>query len=156
MNMNLSRAVVGGLTGALMVAGSYIAYFEGRSLVAYLDPVGIPTICEGVTRGVRMGQVATNDECDVHLELEVRRHAAEVRSAVKVPLTDNEYAAWTSFVYNVGGPAFRSSTALRKLNAGDHKGACVEMKRWVYAGGRKLNGLVKRRNAESALCLSGL
>lgn len=156
MNPTISRVAVGGLTGALMVAGSYIAYFEGRSLVAYLDPVGIPTICEGVTRGVKIGQVATEKECDAHLELEVRLHAAEVKRVVTVPLTEGEYAAWTSFVYNVGGPAFRSSTALRKLNAGDHKGACLEMKRWVYAGGKKLRGLERRRQAESALCLSGL
>lgn len=156
MKLPLTRTVIGGLTGALMVAGSYIAYFEGRELVAYLDPVGIPTICEGVTRGVKLGQTATDAECDVHLELEVRTHAADVDRLVEVPLTDNEYAAWVSFVYNVGAPAFAKSTALRKLNAGDHKGACIEMNRWVYAGGKKLRGLVRRREAESALCLSGL
>lgn len=154
--MNIRTAAIGGLTGALAVAGSYIAYFEGRSLTAYLDPVGIPTICEGVTRGVRLGDVATPQECDMHLELEVYSHAADVDRLVKVPLTSNEYAAWVSFVYNVGAPAFAKSTALRKLNAGDHRGACLEMKRWVYAGGKKYQGLERRRQAESALCLSGL
>lgn len=135
------------------MAASFISYFEGRNLVAYLDPVGIPTICEGVTRGVRLGQVATEQECDVRLSEEVRRAAAAVDRNVRVRLTPTGYAAWVSFVYNVGERNFAKSTALEKLNAGDTVGACNEMPRWVYAGGRKLKGLVKRRQAEFELCV---
>lgn len=148
-----TRAVVTGLSGALAVSASLIGYFEGRRLVAYLDPVRIPTICEGVTRGVKLGDVATHQQCDAALALEVRRHAVVVDKYVRVPLTPNEYAAWVSFVYNVGEGNFRKSQALRKLNSGDHIGACNEMSRWVWAGPTKLNGLVKRREAERELCL---
>ncbi len=65
-------------------------------------------------------------------------------------------AALGSFTYNVGVGAFNSSTLLRKAKSGDLIGACNELTRWVYAGGRKLKGLVIRREAERELCLSGL
>jgi lysozyme len=128
--------------------------FEGRSLLAYLDPVRIPTICEGITRGVKLGDVATPEQCDAALAEEVRRHAAAVDSYVHVPMSPNTYAALISFAYNAGDENLRNSTLLRKLNSGDRVGACNELPRWVYAGGRKLQGLVRRREAERKLCLS--
>lgn len=146
-------AVKGGLTGILAVSGSLIAYFEGRSLLAYLDPVGIPTICEGVTKGVKLGDKRTHAECDEALAHEVRLHAAIVDKYVTVPMSPNTYAALVSFVYNVGEGNFRNSTLLRKLNVGDKVGACNELNRWVYAKGKKLNGLVERRRQERLLCL---
>lgn len=149
----MNRKLAAGLTGALALAGVTIAHFEGRSLVAYADPVGIPTICEGVTKGVKLGDTATHAQCDALLEREVRIHAEEVRRLVKVPMTDGTYAALTSFTYNVGAPALARSTLLRKLNAGDKIGACNELTKWVYAGGRKLRGLERRRAAERTLCL---
>ena len=143
-----------GLTGVLGVAASLAGYFEGRNLIAYIDPVGIPTICDGVTKGVKLGDAKTDQECDVLFEAELRAHQAELNKYVSVPLHPNTEAALISFVYNVGGPAFSRSTLLRKLNAGDTVGACDELSRWVYAGGRKLRGLVRRRDAERELCLS--
>lgn len=147
------KIAIGGLSGSLAIAGMLVTYFEGRSLIAYLDPVGIPTICEGVTQGVQLGDTATPQECDEKLEKELRAHAAFVDDLVKVPLKTNEYAAYVSFVYNVGGTNFKNSTLLKKLNAGDHVGACKELPRWVYAGGKKLRGLERRRQAEMELCL---
>jgi lysozyme len=143
-----------GLSGILAVAAGMIGYFEGRSLFAYLDPVGIPTICEGVTRGVRLGDRATPQECDARLAEEVRRHARVVDRYVRVPVGPNTYASLVSFVYNVGEGNFARSTLLRRLNAGDRVGACNEMLKWVYAKGRKLPGLVTRRQTERALCLA--
>jgi lysozyme len=145
--------VKAGLTGALAVSAGFIGYFEGRNLFAYLDPVGIPTICEGITRGVTLGEKRTPEQCDAALAVEVRRAANIVARNVTVPLSENRYAALISFVYNVGEGNFARSTLLRKLNAGDGVGACNEMTKWVYAKGRKLNGLVKRRETERALCL---
>ena len=72
------------------------------------------------------------------------------------PLTQGELDAYTSFAYNVGLGAFQTSTLLRKLKAGDRVGACNELRRWVYAKGRVLPGLVARRAAEEKMCLSGL
>lgn len=160
-----------GLTGALAVSASMITYFEGRSLIAYLDPVGIPTICDGIIQGVMLGDVRTPEQCDAALVAEVRRKAAAVDKYVRVPVSPNTYAALVSFVYNIGEGNFRNSTALRKINAGDTAGGCDAMRLFVCGtvtkgtGARSgpcanvkrdkilLRGLVRRREAERALCL---
>ena len=139
---------------ALATTASLIAGFEGFRTVAYLDPVAVPTACFGMTKGVEIGQVFTEAECEEHLFEEVVHFQREVRQRVDVPLTQNQLAAFTSFTYNVGVGAFEQSTLRRKLNAGDYEGACNELPRWVYAKGVKLPGLVKRREAERELCLS--
>ena len=74
----------------------------------------------------------------------------------KVELPEPTRAALASFVYNVGAGNFARSTLLRKLNQGDLRGACHELSRWVYAGGKRLNGLVSRRATEKEICLAGL
>lgn len=70
---------------------------------------------------------------------------------MQVYLTANQKAALIDFVYNLGAGAFGSSTLLKKLNAGDYKGAADEFPKWVYAGGRVLGGLVNRRKIERDL-----
>lgn len=142
--------------GSLAMATALVSHFEGRSLVAYIDPVGIPTICYGSTAGVKLGQRLTADECDRLLAGELGKACADVDRLVRVPLTPARRSALCSFVYNAGGTAFASSTMLRLLNAGDTRGACAQLDRWVYAGGKQLGGLVKRRQAERELCEVGL
>ena len=71
---------------------------------------------------------------------------------MRTPLTDGQKAAFLSFAFNVGNGAFCSSTLVRKANTGDMPGACSELSKWVYAGGKQLPGLVKRRAAERAMC----
>ncbi len=68
-----------------------------------------------------------------------------------MPLTQGQWDALSSFVYNLGPGALEKSTLLRLLNAGDYSGAAAQFDRWVYASGKKLSGLVKRRAAERAL-----
>jgi len=138
------------------MAGVLVSTLEGRSLVAYLDPVGIPTICEGVTKGVRLGQSKTPQQCDELLQRELTIAMAGVDRNVKVPMPETRRAALASFVYNVGEPQFASSVAVRKLNAGDARGGCAQLSRWIYAQGKILGGLVKRRAAERELCEVGL
>lgn len=150
-----SRLAARAGAGALAAAVALVGWYEGRSLVAYIDPVGIPTICEGFTHGVKMGDVATPAQCDALTRQEVARALAVVDASAP-GLPDGPRVALASFVYNVGPGAYNGSTLLRKLRAGDIAGACRELPRWVYAGGRKLAGLVKRRNAEMQICLSGL
>ncbi|AQT27767.1 endolysin [Ralstonia phage RS-PI-1] len=145
----LTARVVAIALGAALALG---VKFEGEVLTAYRDPVGIPTICRGHTAGVQMGDKATPDECDALAHMDTMDALRDVDRLVKVELNGNELGAYTDFVYNVGATKFASSTMLRKLNAGDHAGACEELKRWVYAGGKVLNGLVKRRDAEYRLC----
>ena len=79
-----------------------------------------------------------------------------VKRAVRVPVNENQFAALVSFTYNIGAGSLSRSTLLRKLNDGDYAGAADEFPRWNKAGGRVLNGLVRRRAAERELCEGGL
>lgn len=80
-----------------------------------------------------------------------RKYGPSVQQNVKVPLTDQQYSALTSLVYNIGPTNFAKSTLLQKLNSGDYDGAANEFSRWIYAGGQPATGLVRRRAAEQAL-----
>lgn len=143
-------------TGVIAGAIALVAAWEGRSLIAYVDPVGIPTICDGYTHGVKLGDVAAPEWCDALTEQEVRKALAVVDRSVPQTLPDGVRVALASFVYNVGPGAYGGSTLVRKLRSGDMVGACNQLPRWVYAGGKKLRGLELRREAERKLCLSGL
>lgn len=138
----------------LSAAGlALIKRFEGLRLVAYRDAVGIPTIGYGHTAGVRMGDTITADQADKFLWDDTQGAQAAVRNLVTAPLTQGQYDALVSFVFNLGGGNFSSSTLLRKLNAGDYEGAAGEFGRWVHAGGNRLEGLARRREAERQMFL---
>lgn len=128
-----------------------IRQFEGLRLSAYRCPAGIPTIGYGTTAGVKMGDTITKERAEELLREDVKRFEAQVLRLVKVPLTQGQFDALVSFVYNLGAGNLSNSTLLRLLNAGDYKGAAAQFDRWVYASGKKLSGLVKRRAAERAL-----
>src|SRR5690554_539896 len=131
---------------------SMIQEFEGFRSKAYQDSVGVWTIGFGTTRGVKPGQTITREEAEKRMLEELDRYySSAVRSRVRVPLTQEMFDALSCFVYNVGEPQFANSTMLGKLNQGDYEGAEEEFERWVFAGGQKLAGLVRRRNAEQAL-----
>jgi lysozyme len=142
--------------GGLAMAASIVAMFEGRSLVAYLDPPGIPTICYGHTGGVSIGDTATPEECEGLLAEDLKEAAVTFDKEVKIRVAEETRAALISFIYNAGSGSFKKSTLLKKLNAGDIKGACNELPKWVYAGGKRIQGLVNRRKAEQELCLKGI
>lgn len=126
---------------------------EGLRTVAYKDPVGIPTICFGETKGVKIGDTATTEECKAMLGDRVLEFGRGVDACVTTPMSPSRKAGLTSFSYNVGTDAFCKSTLVKKLNAGD-PAACDELLRWTTAKGIKLPGLVKRREQERALCLA--
>ena len=142
--------------GWCAIAVACVSGFEGLRTSAYLDPVLIPTACYGETKGIRMGQKFTVDECKGMLAESLEIANRQVDSCVRVLLPDTRRAALVSFAYNVGGGNLCSSTLVRKLNAGDTAGACQELPKWVYAKGIKLPGLVKRREAERQMCMQGL
>jgi lysozyme len=144
-----------GVTAAAMIAAPFTAHHEGLRLKAYLDPVGVPTICYGETVGVELGDVKTKEECDKLFETRLGYFAYRVDLLVDPEMKPKTHAALTSFAYNVGVGAFQRSTLLKKLNDGDLSGACAELDRWVYAGGQRLNGLIRRRAEERQLCLQG-
>ncbi|TMU24617.1 lysozyme [Halomonas sp. ATBC28] len=150
------RLAIGATAGALSIATAVVSYYEGYQPTAYRDPVGVPTICFGHTATARMGQTLSQERCTELLQADLGHAFSAVDRRAQLDLPPPTRAALASFVYNVGEGAFARSTLLRKLNAGDLRGACHELSRWVYAGGRKLNGLVKRRATERELCLQGI
>lgn len=131
-----------------------IKEFEGFRAKAYLDAAGVPTIGYGHTKGVKLGQAITESEGDALLRDDLADAEGAVLRLVKVPLSQSEFDALASFTFNVGQGNLGKSTLLRKLNAGDRAGAAAEFGKWVNAGGKKLAGLVRRREAERVLFLS--
>lgn len=141
-------------------AVNIIKEFEGYFSKAYLDPVGIPTIGWGTIqypdgRKVKMGEYCNQPEATEWLMFEMRQKAQAIENLLKVKVSNNAFCALTSFAYNCGVGAFQKSTLLRKLNNGEGKAAVgAEFDKWVYAGGKVLRGLVRRREAEKKLFLS--
>ena len=147
------RLVVGALS--LSAAGLVgIAGYEGYSDEAYIPIHGdVPTIGFGSTEGVKMGDTITVPKAIERLHRDTGKAESAIGRCVKVPLAQHEFDAFTSFAFNVGAEAFCTSTLVKKLNAGDYEGACQELKRWVYVDGRRVQGLVNRREAEYRLCM---
>lgn len=132
---------------------------EGFEAEAYPDPgnrvTGEPwTIGYGHTRGVRRGDTCTDAQATDWLREDLQAAEDAVRHMVDVPLTQMQFDALASFVFNVGPSAFGSSTLLRLLNAGDAAGAAEQFKRWNRGADGVLPGLVARRAAERDLFLS--
>jgi lysozyme len=127
--------------------------FEGYSDEAYLCPAGVPTIGYGFTTNVKMGDCITREEADARLLEELREFADDVMGALKAQPTANQFAAMTSLAYNIGPTAFCKSTVLRMHNLGEFEEAARAFSMWNKAGGKILNGLVRRRAAEAALYL---
>lgn len=137
---------------AVLVGG-----FEGLSTTAYHDKLanGLPTVCYGETEGVHMGDHYTVKECQDLLARKLERYWHEIEPALHVPTSDNEKIAYTSFAYNLGSGAFRRSSFLKKLNAGQHTAACNGM--LVYNRTRSMGvvkGLDNRRHKEAKVCLT--
>lgn len=130
---------------------SIVKKFEGCKLTAYLCPAGIPTIGYGHTHNVKLGDTCTQQQADEWLEDDFFHATSDVKAVVKVPLTDNQLDALASFVFNLGVRKLIQSTLLKKLNAKDYTGAANEFDKWVFAAGKRLNGLIARRAAEKAL-----
>jgi lysozyme len=156
MNPWVKGAVTVSLTGILAIAGyEGIKVNPAGDAIAYKDPVNITTICYGHTGNVKMGDVKTVKECTNLLGVDAKIAADAVLKATKVPLSQMELDAYTSFTLNAGAAKYQSSTLLKKLNKGDHVGACNELLKWTYAKGKQLAGLVARRRAENLTCLTG-
>lgn len=137
---------------SISVAGlALIQTFEGTRTEAYADAVGIPTICTGSTKGVYLGQTATLAECEERLSEDVSYAGTAIRKGVRVKLTQGQYDALVSLVFNIGPGAFARSTLLKRLNEGQCRVAADEFLKWRYAAGKPLRGLLKRRQAEREL-----
>lgn len=150
-----------GRTVAVAIAPSgeaTIRHVSGpQYLKAYLDAVNVPTACDGITRGVKMGQTYTPAQCTALLERELIDTADHVVACVPdLYGRANQAAAAVSLAYNIGWPSFCKSTAARRFKAGQWAAGCDAFPMWNKAGGRVLAGLVARRERERALCRTGL
>lgn len=130
---------------------SLIKEFEGLELKAYKDIVGVWTIGYGHTKTVNPNMVITEKEAERLLRSDLDWVEKAINENVEIELTQNQYDALASFIYNVGGTAFKKSTMLRKLNTNDIEGAAAEFKRWNKAGGKVVRGLSRRRKAEEEM-----
>lgn len=129
-----------------------IKNFEGFMGTAYLCPAGVWTIGYGTTYGVKKGDEITEAEATQRLLDWFKTPSQSIKKAIKVPISDNEFGAIMSLVYNVGVGAILKSTLLKKLNANDKTGASNEFLRWdkIRVNGKlqSSNGLAKRRKVE--------
>ena len=129
----------------------FIKQAEGCKLASYQDSVGVWTIGYGHTKGVHGGMTCTQEQADEWLAEDLETVYGDIREYVDVPLTQGQFDALCSWIFNLGAGAFRDSTFRRLLNARDYEGAAEQIKRWVHAGNQVLPGLVKRRAAEAEM-----
>ena len=154
MNSLTKKLLTLGTSAIIAVTGGYlISPWEGMENYAYKDIVGVATICFGETKGVKMGDYRTDEQCEESLSKELAVYNQAMKKHVKVELKPYEEVAYTSFVWNLGETNFKNSTLLKKLNQGDHEGACNELLKWNQAGGKVVKGLTNRRSQENKVCL---
>ena len=135
-----------------------IKLFEGFSSTIYTCAAGYPTIGYGhvVKPDERrhFSSGITREQAETLLRQDVETAERAVLRLITVPLTDGQFDALVSFTFNLGAAALQRSTLRRKVNRGDHASVPAEFKKWVWAGGRKLRGLMRRRTTEINLFLS--
>ncbi len=135
---------------------AFVKDAEGLCLNAYQDGAGVLTIGWGHTGpDVRKGLEISRERADELLQEDMAWVLDLIKITVRVPLNEGQGAAITSLIFNIGSGAWRRSTILRRLNAGDMPGAAREFPRWnkITVGGRKVEsaGLVNRRKRERAM-----
>jgi len=128
-----------------------IKKFEGLELEAYKCAAGVWTIGYGHTKGVQEGDVWSEAQADEMLEIELEEFEGYINDNVTVTLSQNQFDALVSWVYNLGPANLKASTMLKVLNSGDYEGVPAQIKRWNKAGGKVLEGLIRRREAEALL-----
>ena len=125
-----------------------IKVFEGYVRKAAPDPVGVWTYGYGSTKGVKPGDEISPENAEARLNVELLGYAIAVLRLCPVAMNEGEIDALIDFAYNLGAYKLRASTLRQKLLRGENLDAAEEFKKWVYAGGRKLPGLIIRRLAE--------
>lgn len=171
MNANALRWAVGAAVVAALLlwkrdaimsgAKELIAGEEGLRLTVYQDTGGVWTVGYGHVVKPSDGlypytskRTITQAEADEFFRNDTAIATAAVKRNVRVPISENQRSALISLTFNIGGGALSTSTLLRKLNAGDIRGAADEFLKWVYDNGVRVAGLEDRRKRERALFLS--
>jgi lysozyme len=132
-----------------------IKRFEGFEPEIYLDAAGLPTIGYGHLLRPGEDEIFKNgispEAGEALLIKDVLLAEQAVCRLIKVPLTDSQFDALVSFTFNLGSGALQRSTLRRKVNHEEHDEVPEQFMRWVWAGGRRLRGLIRRRKEESIL-----
>ena len=130
-----------------------IKKFEGCELEAYKCAAGVWTIGYGSTKSVKEGDTITQEEADELLLHEMEEYEGYINDLVETNLKQNEFDAMVSWVFNLGPANLKSSTLLKVLNSShpDWNDVPAQIKRWNKAGGKVLQGLIRRREAEARL-----
>jgi len=141
--------------GAIVLATTLIAGFEGYVPYVYRDAVGVKTYCYGETQNPRAGHHYTKQECTAQLSKRVAEFDAQVRNCMHVSMPAKVEAAYTDFAYNLGAGNFCRYIA-PLANAGKWEESCHKLTHFNHAGGRILRGLTVRRGKEEEFCLEGV
>ena len=138
----------------------FIAEHEGLRLKAYLCPASVFTIGFGTTRypngsKVKIGDEITKDDAFKLLKFDVGKFELAVDAMTTDKVNQNQFDALVSFAYNLGSDALKKSTLLKVVNTNSNDPRIKkEFQKWVYADGKKLGGLIKRRQDEANLYFS--
>ena len=157
--MSLRKKVAAGAAAVVIATATpFIAKWEGLETTAYRDIVGVPTVCYGETRGVKMGDTYTKEQCMDMLKVAVGDYYRKIEPCMTnkdIPV--GVQASILELAYNVGTGAACKSTMMKLANQGKYKEACRELDKWVKAGGQTVRGLQNRRaDSKINLCLKGL
>lgn len=133
-----------------------VMHFEGYSPYPYKDAAGYPTIGYGhlITPTSRYSIPLLPDEAKKLLRSDLKKASKGVNRQVNVPLAQHRADAVISFTFNLGEGALQKSTLRKRINANRHEDVPNELSKWVYADGKKLTGLVRRRQAEAVLYMA--
>ena len=156
--MSFQKTLIAGSAAVIIATTPFIAKWEGLETSAYEDIVGVPTVCYGETRGVKMGDTYTKEQCLAMLEKAVGEYYKGLQPYMtnkSIPV--GVQASLLELAYNVGVGSVGKSTMMKLANEGKYKEACQQLTRWIRAGGKTVQGLKNRRvESKVELCLKGL
>lgn len=145
---------------SLAAVVAFTGPWEGLRTSAYIDLVGVPTVCYGETKGVQLGDDYTPAECEAMLASRVGEFRDRLGECITVEVPEGVAVVFVDWSYNVGIGAACSSTLARKANAGDLFGACDELLKWnkgrINGKLQVIRGLANRREAERVVCVKSL
>lgn len=138
-----------------LIGINLIKKFEGFSAKVYLDSANLPTIGYGhlIKKGEKFTTITEEQAVEI-LKKDLNIAERAVNRLINVPLNQYQFNALVSFTFNLGSGSLQRSTLRAKLNRGQYVQASDEFLKWVYAGGRKLKGLIRRRKEERLMFLS--
>jgi len=133
---------------------SLIKKFEGCELKAYRCAANVLTIGYGTIKNVTEGMEITQEEAETLLQEEMHEYEGYINDMVKVPLKQHQFDAMVSWVFNLGSGNLSSSSLLKKLNNSEYDEVPAQIRRWNKAGGKVLDGLIRRREAEAKMFMN--